>query len=987
MLLRKIEGRGFASFRDHFSVEIPTGITGIIGSIEDDLGNVIENKSNGCVTGDSIININRCTLGRKYRIDHAYRAFKQIKKHSYIKTWDVSKPTYIRSFTGDRVHLHEIEDILYSGKKEVWELILENGLSLKATADHKIMTRRGWVELTSLKVAESEVMCDTLKARKSLESVTKKDKDTDKEIWSLRYHPYAKKVSKGVKKEKEHTFTYYRLPIHRLIYEAYINDLTYEEYLYIIRKEEDKSKLLKFIDPAVYVIHHKDFNHYNNDIANLECVGKIAHYKIHAEKGKYNFNQGVPHFSKVCSIAYCGLEDTYDIKCKEPYHNFVANGIVVHNSGKSSLFMAMLYALYGIGEYNKQEEIWNDKLAPTDEAFVKVFFNLMGNEYTVERGRKGKGAYLDFKEGTKRLGDGNDEAQAYIISLLGRDSELFTASAFVAQKKLAAFIETDPAVRKGYIDSITDLAYWRDAAKTSKRNRETAEEAQAKLVEAIAELEKGITANNIKIEQLTKEVEELAGIEIERRNAQAELDKIKNIETTLNTLREYTTLYQQLTREITATEERCNRISLEELAADTAFTNVSQRFEASRSFDSDRESAELLQIYETQKTATENLNTHINEERVIYKDIVNTEAALKTERASLLNLTEAVCSRCKQAVTKEFVELYNAKAYKKIEELQSHLDYTAQSKVDLDAGINSFKLAISNLSLQAQKQSAAIAEYTRIEKEYASALDVFQKTKTRLQTERDQSSDTLVTKRADLSIYAAKTLELQAQLPATEFADRTAMEKNIAEFDRKIGNIHVKKGFLQKLQEDQDKFRKNTEDFRIRIIELTDKIYAYEVLGDAFKDIPTVLLKESIVEIEEYANEFIQTVLPEYKVKLYEDLTKQNRPLLIAFEVFDKTRNYKLLSGGQQSICAIGLRIGFNKVITRKAKVSLNFLVLDEIFSALDGFNRNEVLKTLISLNQIFPQILVITHTEEASLFPRTIHVRMNSVGESRILS
>jgi hypothetical protein len=29
------------------------------------------------------------------------------------------------------------------------------------------------------------------------------------------------------------------------------------------------------------------------------------------------------------------MQDTYDIICEDPYHNFVANGIVVHNSGKS----------------------------------------------------------------------------------------------------------------------------------------------------------------------------------------------------------------------------------------------------------------------------------------------------------------------------------------------------------------------------------------------------------------------------------------------------------------------------------------------------------------------------------------------------------------------------------------------------------------------------------------------------------------------------
>lgn len=42
-----------------------------------------------------------------------------------------------------------------------------------------------------------------------------------------------------------------------------------------------------------------------------------------------------PSYTKAISYEYIGEEPTYDIICEEPYRNFVANGIVVHNSGKS----------------------------------------------------------------------------------------------------------------------------------------------------------------------------------------------------------------------------------------------------------------------------------------------------------------------------------------------------------------------------------------------------------------------------------------------------------------------------------------------------------------------------------------------------------------------------------------------------------------------------------------------------------------------------
>lgn len=42
-----------------------------------------------------------------------------------------------------------------------------------------------------------------------------------------------------------------------------------------------------------------------------------------------------PSLVKVVDISYVGEEDTFDIKMFDPYRNFVANGIVVHNCGKT----------------------------------------------------------------------------------------------------------------------------------------------------------------------------------------------------------------------------------------------------------------------------------------------------------------------------------------------------------------------------------------------------------------------------------------------------------------------------------------------------------------------------------------------------------------------------------------------------------------------------------------------------------------------------
>ena len=40
--------------------------------------------------------------------------------------------------------------------------------------------------------------------------------------------------------------------------------------------------------PKGYQIHHKDFNPYNNDISNLECISIKQHAKIHAKRNFEN---------------------------------------------------------------------------------------------------------------------------------------------------------------------------------------------------------------------------------------------------------------------------------------------------------------------------------------------------------------------------------------------------------------------------------------------------------------------------------------------------------------------------------------------------------------------------------------------------------------------------------------------------------------------------------------------------------------------------
>ena len=74
-----------------------------------------------------------------------------------MKTWK-PLPTQVRSFNGKTIQLNTIKNVVYSGKKEVFKLTLVNGLHIKATKDHKFMTKNGWCKLEDLVIDYDEIM-------------------------------------------------------------------------------------------------------------------------------------------------------------------------------------------------------------------------------------------------------------------------------------------------------------------------------------------------------------------------------------------------------------------------------------------------------------------------------------------------------------------------------------------------------------------------------------------------------------------------------------------------------------------------------------------------------------------------------------------------------------------------------------------------------------------------------------------------------------
>ena len=299
-----------------------------------------------CVAGDTKLGFNRGGKGFQMTIAQALERFSMVGRHQ----WDFSIPTMIRSKMEDRIGLHGIDDIVFRGLRLTKTLVLEDGKRLRLTSDHQVLTTRGWKSIDQGLQPGDLVYVDGVRQ----ESIRKR-KRSYKRISGFSHHPFARKQTrrwrtsgkvgrpkKGERKNKSITKERYSYVIeeHRAVVEAEMNGLSLEDFRERCRAGETDG--LKFIDPSVYHVHHIDEDVANNHLYNLEVQERGAHIERH-RLGYSAFGHGVPTPTKVKAITAGKYEGVYDVVCKDPHHNFVANGIVVHNCGMGKTAVALKY--------------------------------------------------------------------------------------------------------------------------------------------------------------------------------------------------------------------------------------------------------------------------------------------------------------------------------------------------------------------------------------------------------------------------------------------------------------------------------------------------------------------------------------------------------------------------------------------------------------------------------------------------------------------
>lgn len=185
-----------------------------------------------------------------------------------------------------------ITDCWKVGVKPVYK-ITAGDFSVTCTVDHLILTDSGWKELQDIAVGRDKVYCNTRK-----------------KYTEPRFDPYKKINGEWVSR-----------------WNAEVKPEVFERQGFRCADCGAENKPLE--------IHHVIPRHENPDLAfdidNVVALCKDCHKLRHSKQGWQGTSQCNLMAVEVDSIEYVGEEEVFDISVSSDYHNFLANGITVHN--------------------------------------------------------------------------------------------------------------------------------------------------------------------------------------------------------------------------------------------------------------------------------------------------------------------------------------------------------------------------------------------------------------------------------------------------------------------------------------------------------------------------------------------------------------------------------------------------------------------------------------------------------------------------------
>jgi exonuclease SbcC len=165
----------------------------------------------------------------------------------------------------------------------------------------------------------------------------------------------------------------------------------------------------------------------------------------------------------------------------------------------------------------------------------------------------------------------------------------------------------------------------------------------------------------------------------------------------------------------------------------------------------------------------------------------------------------------------------------------------------------------------------------------------------------------------------------------------------------------------------------------------------YRDLARAFgkRGIQAWLIEIALPEIEVEANKLLGRMTDNrmsVKIETQRETKKGDTVETLDIKIADElgTRNYEMFSGGEAFRIDFAIRIALSKLLARRAGAPLPTLIIDEGFGTQDSNGLEKLKEAIISIQDDFEKILVVTHIEEfRDAFPTRIDITKTEDGST----
>jgi SMC domain protein len=642
-----------------------------------------------------------------------------------------------------------------------------------------------------------------------------------------------------------------------------------------------------------------------------------------------------------------------------------------NGAGKSSIIEMISTALYWCNSCTDAKGSGMDECINSNcNSFTIEFcFVMNGIEYIVNTSKtRGESRTLDFYINGVNQSEKVSETQEKINSILKMNYDTFMDTVCIGQGASSRFMNKKPAERKQTLMQILDVQKFEDYENKAKEKKKQIKDELDSLKYKIDILEDSSIDIFTVEESINNDKKELKSKERELVKLKKDLEAIQKekIEYENNIQRQ-----QELQKSIVAAKNQMERNTDKKNELEKRINEISPNLPIVIE-DTDLLEKQLEEI----KKSIDTIKEDISDKKSILAVIDNKLNDYRSKYNRFVDYNESVCELCGNKITDEHKESHLAILKKSIDngekkrtEVVNIIDSLNSKGKSLVGDGKTLQQTISSIQRSNAIKYDLQKEYDYVHKQYDEYIELVKES-----TEQYDSLKGLV---VNIEKKTFNDDELKNAIFNIE-STITSLKNDIAK------NTQL----LETHQKNKDKIKEIEK--RVKILKEQQTDYTSIITAFGKNGIPASIISHDIPEMEDEVNKILKIISNDTMSIQYITTKNGKKKSVDTLEIVvsdgNTSRMYETYSGGEKFRIDFACHIGMAKFLTKRAGASIDFLIIDEGLGSQDDFSKQKFVESIMSLNGLFKQIMVVTHIQDLqNVFDNRILVQKNQLTGSYV--